>query len=365
MRRSEAAHRDAPGRDGDVADRDGVASGPADTPGSSAAALAPGGPGAALSVPLVLGGLRLDRRLFMAPMAGLTIGPLRRSMRRWGAGLVHTEMISACGIHYGNRRTLDYLRCAPDEHPIGYQIFGADPDIMAAAAAACLEAGADVIDINMACPVRKVLKTGAGAALLDDASRATAIVTAVSGALAGAAPVTVKVRSGVRAGEVVVVDLALRLVEAGAAAVTLHPRSAAQLYRGVADHEVTRQLAAVLPVPVIASGDIADTAACRAVLDAGAGAVMLARAALGRPWLFTEILCDVSPPGLQARLQELSLFVEEVAAERGERGVGYLRQLWPRFRRSGTLTREQSTALMGAATMSAVTALLTAARHAC
>jgi len=352
VRGPEAAHGEAAGRQG-AAGRGGVEPGPACTPG------------AALSVPLVIGGLTLDRRLFMAPMAGLTTVPLRRSVRRWGAGLVHTEMISACGIHYGNRRTLDYLLCSPGEQPIGYQIFGADPRIMAAAAAACLEAGAAVIDLNMACPVRKVLKTGAGAALLDDVSRATAIVTAVSGALGGAAPVTVKVRSGVRGGELTVLELAPRLVEAGAAALTLHPRSAAQLYRGAADHEVTRRLAAVLPVPVIASGDISDAAACRAVLGAGAAGVMLARAALGRPWLFTEILQDVPPPGLQARLQELTLFVEEVDRERGERGVGYLRQLWPRFRRSGTLSRAQSAALMGAATMSEVAALLAAARHAC
>jgi len=190
-------------------------------------------------------------------------------------------------------------------------------------------------------------------------------VTAVTGALAGAAPLTVKLRSGVRGGEVTVFDLAPRLVEAGAAALTLHPRSAAQLYHGAADHGVTRRLAALLPVPVIASGDISDAAACRAVQAAGAAGVMLARAALGRPWLFAEILCDVPAPRLSVRLNELARFVDEVALERGERGVGYLRQLWPRFRRSGTLSRPQSVTLMEAATMSDVKSLLAVALDAC
>jgi tRNA-dihydrouridine synthase B len=308
--------------------------------------------------PLVLGSLTLDRRLFMAPMAGLTTPALRRSVRRWGAGLVHTEMISACGIHYGNRRTLDYLSCAADEHPIGFQLFGADPAVMARAALVCLEAGADLIDVNMACPVRKVTKTGAGAALLDDAPRAAAIVTAIVGATAGAVPVTVKLRSGVRAGEETVLDLGPRLVEAGAAALCLHPRTAGQLYRGRADHEVTRRLAAAVPVPVVASGDVADHADCSSLLAAGAAAVMVARAALGRPWVFAEILLGETPPGHAERLAELRTFAGEVIAERGARAVGHLRQFWPSFRRGGTLTREQATRLMTATAASALRELL-------
>ena len=130
----------------------------------------------------------------MAPMAGISTVAFRRSVRRWGAGLVFTEMISSYGTHYRNRRTLEYLACAADEHPIGYQLFGADPAVMAQAARHCRAAGADLIDINMACPARKVLKTGAGAALLGEPVRAAAMVAAVVDAVGGEVPVTVKIR---------------------------------------------------------------------------------------------------------------------------------------------------------------------------
>jgi tRNA-dihydrouridine synthase B len=313
---------------------------------------------AGLDDPLQLRPLRLDRRLCMAPMAGLTTQALRRSVRRWGAGLVFTEMISACGIEYGNRRTTAYLTCGADEHPIGFQLFGADPDVLARAAAVCLEHGADLIDVNMACPVRKVMKTGAGAALLDDPARAAAIVAALVRAVGGAAPVTAKLRSGVRAGERSVLDVGPRLVEAGAAALVIHPRTAGQLYRGAADHEVTRALAAAVPVPVVASGDVTSAADCERLLAAGAAAVMLARAALGRPWLFREILSGEPPPELPARLAELRRFADDVIAESGIRAVGHLRQFWPRFRRNGTLTREQATGLMTAGSVAEVLALM-------
>jgi tRNA-dihydrouridine synthase B len=150
--------------------------------------------------PLAIGRLTLPHRLVMAPMAGITTQPFRRSVRRWGAGLVHTEMISSHGIAYGNRRTIDYLTCGDDEHPIGFQLFGAVPDMLARAAAVCVESGADLVDLNMACPVRKVVKTGAGAALMGTPELAEACVRAAVAAVAGAVPVTVKVRSGVRGG---------------------------------------------------------------------------------------------------------------------------------------------------------------------
>ena len=137
------------------------------------------GPGDPLLRPLALGGLQLERRLFMAPMAGLTTPAFRRSVRRWGAGLVYTEMISAYGVHYDNRRTLDYFAHGEDEHPLGFQLFGADADVLADAAGRAVAAGADLVDLNMACPVRKVVKTGAGAALLAEPDRAAGIVAAV------------------------------------------------------------------------------------------------------------------------------------------------------------------------------------------
>jgi nifR3 family TIM-barrel protein len=299
-------------------------------------------------------------------MAGLTKLPFRRMVRRWGAGLVHTEMISSHGIAYDNRRTLDYLACAEDEHPIGYQLFGAVPEILARAAVVCVEAGADLIDLNMACPVRKVVKTGAGAALLGTPELAEACVKATVAAVEGAVPVTVKIRAGLRAGDEAGRRLAPRLVAGGAAAITIHPRTAAQLYRGQADHTITLALARELEVPVIASGDIAatlpdgtvDRGLCAGLRDGGVAAVAVARAALGRPWVFRELLTGDPPPPPTVRLAELKRFVAEVVDDRGERAVGHLRQFWPRFRRSDTIDKPLALELMRASSVAAITTLL-------
>ena len=312
----------------------------------------------ALRTPLSLGSLELDRRLFMAPMAGITTPAFRRSVRRWGAGLVFSEMISACGVHYGNRRTTDYLAGAEELHPVGYQLFGADPAVVAEAARSCLEAGADLVDLNMACPVRKVVKTGAGAALLAEPDRAVALVAAAVRAVAGAVPVTVKIRSGLREGDGAGRRLAPRLVAAGAAAVCIHPRTAAQLYRGSADHSVTFALADELDAPVIASGDVDGRAAALRLLDGGAAAVMLARHAVGRPWLFAEVLDAAPPPPETVRLAEACRFAEETLAEMGPRGVGYLRQFWQKFRRAGAFDKAQAQRLMEASDEATLLAVL-------
>jgi tRNA-dihydrouridine synthase B len=290
-----------------------------------------------LATPFAIGSLHLERRLLMAPMAGITTRPFRRSVRRWGAGLVFTEMISSHGIVYGNQRTRGYLEIGDDEHPVGFQLFGADPAVMAESALVCVAAGADLVDLNLACPVRKVMKTGAGAALLREPDLAQRVVAAVAAVLPPRVPLTVKLRSGLTGGDQAGVDLAPRLVATGAAAICLHPRSVNQLYRGRADHALTLRLARRLAVPVIASGDVTDGAVCAGLLDGGCAAVMLARAALGRPWLFREILSGGERPALEERLREVRRFVDETAQERGERAVGYLRQFWPRFRRNGTI----------------------------
>ncbi len=293
----------------------------------------------------------------MAPMAGVTTRAFRRSVRRWGAGLLFTEMISSCGIHYGSRRTFEYLDCGDDEHPIGFQLFGADPALMAEAAVRCVEAGADLVDLNMACPVRKVVKTGSGAALLADPAAAAAVAAAVVGAVGGSVPVTAKIRAGLREGDDAGRRTAHALVEAGVAAVCLHPRTAAQFYRGTARHELTSALAAELPVPVIASGDVDGRPAVLARLADGAAAVMLARHALGAPWLFAEVLGEAAPSTAE-RLAELRRFVAEVFEEMGPRGVGYLRRFWPSFRRSATIDRVLATEVMTARSPEEVERLL-------
>jgi tRNA-dihydrouridine synthase B len=312
----------------------------------------------ALHVPLGIGSLQLDRRVFMAPMAGISTPAFRRSVRRFGAGLVYTEMISAYGVHYGNRRTLDYLACGEEQHPVGFQLFGADEEVLADAAGRCVGAGADLVDINMACPVRKVVKTGAGAALLADPERAAGIVRAVVEAAGPGVPVTVKIRTGLREGDEAGRRTAPLLVAAGAAAVCIHPRTAAQLYRGRADHAVTRALARELDVPVIASGDVDGRAAALALLEGGAAAVMLARHALGRPWLFAEVLDGRPEPDPPGKFAEVRRFAADVLEEMGPRGVGHLRQFWQRFRRHGALERPLAQALMQARDAAAVRALL-------
>ena len=228
----------------------------------------------------------------MAPMAGLTTPAFRRSVRRWGAGLVFTEMISAYGVHYDNRRTLGLLRATGRTSIRSASSCSAPtPTCSPTPRRRAVAAGADLVDLNMACPVRKVVKTGAGAALLAEPDRAAGIVAAVVAAVEDAAPGAAS-RSPSRSARACATATssgaatAPRLVAAGAAAVCIHPRTAAQLYRGRADHAVTFALAAELPVPVIASGDVDGRAAALALLDGGAAAVMLARGAVGAPWLF-------------------------------------------------------------------------------
>ncbi len=326
--------------------------------------------------PFTIGALRLDRRLVMAPMAGITMPAFRHAVRRWGAGLVFTEMISAHGVDHENPHTIAYLACDEDEHPIGFQLFAADPAALGRAAGRCVAAGADLVDLNLACPVRKVMRTGAGAALLRTPELAEACVKAAVEAVEGRVPVTVKIRSGVTIGDEAGRRLAPRLVAAGAAAVCIHPRYAAQLYRGEADHSVTLALALELDVPVIASGDIATTVTARpaaggpgceidratsaGLLDGGVAAVMVARAALGRPWVFRELLDGGPPPPPDERLADLCRFVADAEADLGPRAVRHLRQFWGRYRRSGTVAPPVARALMTAPDIAAVHELLAA-----
>lgn len=268
-----------------------------------------------------LGGVRLANRLVQAPMAGISGRAFRLQARRFGAGLVTTEMISSYGVHYGNRRTVDMLAVSAAEHPVTVQLFGNVPELMAEAAAAAALAGADIVDINMGCPVRKVVKTGAGVALMADEPLAARIAAAVVAAVR--LPVTAKIRSGVRA-RASALRLAPRLAAAGVAAIAIHPRSAEQGYRGRADHALTRRLAAALPVPVIASGDIATPAAARELLGAGCAAVMVGQAALGNPWIFADLLAGDEPRRrpLDEVLAEMGRFHKDLVEEVGEERAG-------------------------------------------
>jgi tRNA-dihydrouridine synthase B len=286
-----------------------------------------------------LGGVKIPGRVVLAPMAGVSVQAFRRQGRRYGAGLVCSEMVSVAGIQHGNERTLGYLRVARDEHPLAIQIFGAEPEAMAEAARRVAAAGADVVDINFGCPVRKVTKTGAGASLLDDPARAVGIVAAVAAAVD--LPVSVKMRRGTANGSRDCLSVGPRLVEAGAASLTLHPRSARQMYTGVADHALTAELVSLVDVPVVASGDITSAARAQAILaDTGAQAVMVGRAAQGNPWVIREIRGFASEPPPEEVVAELLLFIRETVRELGERrATGFLKKFYAWYLGRGRFPR--------------------------
>jgi len=264
----------------------------------------------------------------------------RRQGRRYGAGLVCSEMVSCAGLEHRNERTLGYLRVGRDEHPLAIQIFGSRPDTMAEAARMVEAAGADLVDINFGCPVRKVTKTGAGATLLDDPELACRIVSSVARAVD--VPVSVKMRRGLRNGSRDCLAIGPRLVAAGASVLTLHPRSAQQMYTGTADHTLTAELVASVDVPVIASGDITSRARAQAVLaTTGAAAVMVGRGAQGNPWALREIVDgDATEPSREEVVAELVLFVRETVRELGERRAsGFLKKFYAWYLGRGRFPR--------------------------
>ena len=281
-----------------------------------------------LESPWNIGPVAVPTRVVLAPMAGVSVQAFRRQGRRFGAGLVCSEMVSCAGLSHGNERTLGYLKIASDEHPLAVQIFGSDPAVMADAARMVEAAGADLVDVNFGCPVRKVTKTGAGATLLDDPDRACRIVEGVVNAVS--VPVSVKMRRGLENGSRAALSVGPRLVETGASSLTLHPRSAKQMYTGTADHSLTAELVELVDVPVIASGDITSRARAQAVLaTTGAAAVMVGRAAQGNPWAISEIVRGTTDPSREEVVAELVLFMRETARELGpERATGFLKKFY-------------------------------------
>ena len=273
--------------------------------------------------------VEIPTRLVLAPMAGVSVQAFRRQGRRYGAGLVCSEMVSCAGIEHRNERTLGYLRVAADEHPLAIQLFGSEPGPMAEAARMVQAAGADIVDLNFGCPVKKVTRTGAGATLLEDPDLAPRLVAAVAAAVD--LPVSVKLRRGVANGSRACLELGPRLVEAGAASLTLHPRSAEQMYTGTADHALTAELVSLVDVPVVASGDIVSRAKAQAVLaTTGAAAVMVGRGAQGNPWVLREIVDgDDGEPTREEVAAELVLFIRETVRELGERRAsGFLKKFY-------------------------------------
>ena len=285
-----------------------------------------------LTDPFRIADVEISNRVLLAPLAGIGNWFVRLQAKRYGAGLVVSEMVSSFGLHYRNERTLrELMRIHPDEHPVSVQLFGHDAEVMRSGAAVAAEAGADLIDINMGCPVRKVRKTGAGAELLRDPELA---ISLARGAIEGSGlPVTVKLRSGIEAGERSGFDLAVRLAEeGGVAAIAFHPRAATAGHKGSPDYALTRELVERLEVPVIVSGGLASAEAARAAYEeSGADAVMIARGSLGNPWVFEELTGRRKQPPDRAEVVAELLWTIDRAEEHlgADRANRYLRKFYP------------------------------------
>jgi len=306
---------------------------------------------ASLTDPWDLGGVPLPNRVVLAPLAGIGNWFVRLQAKRYGAGLTVSEMVSSHAVYYRNERTCrELLRIHPDEHPVSVQLFGSDPDVMASAAECVAAAGADLIDINMGCPVPKVCKTGAGAALLEDPARAVAVARAAG--RGSGLPVTVKLRTGLRPGDRGGVEVARALAAAGVVAgLAIHPRAASQRHSGKANYGLAASLVAELPVPVLISGGLRTADAAReAFAVTGASGVLLARGSLGNPWLFSELLgLGSGEPTREEIVSELHWVIERAVEHLGEeRATRYLRKFYPWYIERLGGTRHEQAALQAA-----------------
>ncbi len=284
--------------------------------------------------PLLIGGVNLKNNLALAPMAGITNAAFRILAAGGGAGLVVTEMISAESIKYGNKKSFEMLELLPGEHPAAIQVFGADPASMALAAQAAERAGADIVDVNAGCPVKKVMRSGSGAALMKTPGLLADILARMVRSVK--IPVTVKFRVGLAAGDNLGPLLARVSGEAGAAAITLHGRPASQHHSGPVDLAAVAETAAAAKVPVFGNGGIENAGQARAMLAAGCAGVAIGRAAVCNPAVFSEIAAGLSgehapPPSdsdrvkLFLRFLELNagIYGEEPGLTRARKLVGY------------------------------------------
>ena len=256
---------------------------------------------------LTLGSLKLNNWLVLAPMSGRTNLPFRLIAKQWGAGLVITEMISAAGVWRGQERTHAYFKSHPDERPVSVQLFGSEPEAMAMSVGIAAEKGMDGVDINMGCPARKVVKSGAGAALMRNPQKAGKLISTVRQETP--LPLTVKIRAGWSPKEANALNIARIAEDNGADGVFVHPRFANQGFSGRADWTVIAEVKRALKIPVIGSGDVTEPAlALRMRSVTNCDGVMIGRAALSRPWIFKQVLemertGHFTSPSLEERYQ--------------------------------------------------------------
>jgi nifR3 family TIM-barrel protein len=244
--------------------------------------------------PLIIGKVTIDPPLVLAPLAGYTDRAFRGLVRRiGGCGMVVTEMVSSEGLTRGSRFSMELASVTREERPVGIQIFGSDPSRMADAAAVVEELGASLVDINMGCPVPKVIRTGSGAALMRDVDRAARLVSSITETVR--IPVTAKLRSGWDQDHINAPEVAAALEQAGAAAITVHPRCRSDRHRGRAAWKVIAEVKQAVRIPVIGNGDVTGPVSARAMIaETGVDGIMVGRGALKNPWVFRQIDYDLS-----------------------------------------------------------------------
>lgn len=275
-----------------------------------------------------IGTLELAGNIFLAPMAGITNLPFRTIARGFGCDLVFTEMISAMGLVQGTVKSYRYLDSIPEDRPLGVQLFGTDPDVMAEAARIVEGHGADLIDINMGCPVRKVVRSGAGAALMKTPEKIRDILRAVRPAIR--VPLTIKIRSGWSGGSLNAPEIAAMAQDLGADAVIVHARTADQGFSGEADWQMIGRVQERLTIPVVGNGDLRRGSDALKMKDiSGCDAFMVGRGALGHPWIFREIAAAMGDervfhnPSLKERKEIIDAHLKKEVAYAGEK-AGYL-----------------------------------------
>lgn len=276
--------------------------------------------------PLKIGSFTAPNNLWLAPMAGVTDGPFRALCLRGGAGVVCAEMVSAHAVHYGNARSRRMLKVEEREKPVSMQIFGSDEQTIAQAARAAQAQGADIIDINAGCPVKKINKAGAGCVLMKDPAHLGRLVEAAVKAVS--VPVTLKTRISLKRGVLLGDEIARVAEAAGAAAVIMHARAAEDVHGGGPDLDSLAKVCASVKIPVLGNGGIADGNTARSFFDAGCEGVLIGRAAVGNPYIFRDIQDDmlglaVTPPNARRRVEIYLALIEENVAQYGEKiGVG-------------------------------------------
>jgi nifR3 family TIM-barrel protein len=281
---------------------------------------------------LAIGNVIIDNRVLAAPLAGVTDRACRTIIKQFGCGLVCSEMVSSLGLVYQQEKTRYLADVSQEEAPVAVQIFGSSAEVMAQAAHMAEQMGAAIIDINMGCPTPKVVKKGEGAALMLDVDNARAIVREVVQAVK--VPVTVKMRKGWDTDHITCLEMAMAVEKAGAAAITVHPRTRAQMFSGQADWEMIKKVKQQAGIPVIGNGDIWTAADALHMLDkTGCDAVMIGRGAMGNPFIFREAIAliekgyEIPPAGLEERIAVALKHLELTCLLKGEfQGVREMRK---------------------------------------